>query len=324
MTVKTFDSIISKCANHEEFTADERKELDNWITYMFGVEDSANEFTIDDGILCCDLTYPETLLCGIYGHEYWMTDKESIKEICNNFDYVLDKFLTSDESAAIRLYYKNKMSLEEISKIFNVSRETVRQRIARAIRKLRHPSRLDMIWAPHKLSEDIKAKKAILEQKNQELNTEITKAMACMNKLVDALGEAGVKIETNVVEQATLSRDIDEFSLSIRARNCLKRKGLNNIGDICALTEDELYETRNLGRKCFEEVRNLLLSLGVWFKTEDDKKVNTEKPAVQNTSLCETCTHYDKYEHCCEYFGYADAIKKISEDCSQYSSDEED
>ncbi|HBZ77240.1 MAG TPA: DNA-directed RNA polymerase subunit alpha, partial [Clostridiales bacterium] len=36
--------------------------------------------------------------------------------------------------------------------------------------------------------------------------------------------------------------------------NCLKRAGINTIGDLVAKSEDEMMKVRNLGKKSLEEV----------------------------------------------------------------------
>ena len=47
---------------------------------------------------------------------------------------------------------------------------------------------------------------------------------------------------------------IDELGFSVRAANCLLRAGINTLGDLCAMTDEEIAGVRNLGKKCTEEV----------------------------------------------------------------------
>ena len=54
---------------------------------------------------------------------------------------------------------------------------------------------------------------------------------------------------------------IDELELSIRSYNCLMRAGVRTLGDIRAMSDDELMRVRNLGRKSYEEIKDKLREL---------------------------------------------------------------
>lgn len=62
---------------------------------------------------------------------------------------------------------------------------------------------------------------------------------------------------------------IEELDLSVRSYNCLKRAGINTVGELCAKTEDEMMKVRNLGRKSLEEVVEKLGALSLSLRTED-------------------------------------------------------
>lgn len=51
---------------------------------------------------------------------------------------------------------------------------------------------------------------------------------------------------------------IDDLDLSVRSYNCLKRSGYHYIEDLYSLTEDDLMQIRNLGRKGVIEIRQKL------------------------------------------------------------------
>lgn len=48
---------------------------------------------------------------------------------------------------------------------------------------------------------------------------------------------------------------LEKSGLTVRAYNCLIRAGYRTLGEITELSEDELMEIRNLGRKCTEEIK---------------------------------------------------------------------
>ena len=47
---------------------------------------------------------------------------------------------------------------------------------------------------------------------------------------------------------------LNTLDLSVRSYNCLLRAGINTVEKLIAMSEDELMEVRNLGRRGFEEV----------------------------------------------------------------------
>jgi len=47
---------------------------------------------------------------------------------------------------------------------------------------------------------------------------------------------------------------IEELQLSVRAYNCLKRKGINSIEELVTYTKDEICEIKNFGKKSAQEV----------------------------------------------------------------------
>ncbi len=61
---------------------------------------------------------------------------------------------------------------------------------------------------------------------------------------------------------APMNMPIEEMDLSIRAFNCLKRAGINTVGELVLLNEEELAMVRNLGRKSREEIMEKLRTLG--------------------------------------------------------------
>jgi len=57
--------------------------------------------------------------------------------------------------------------------------------------------------------------------------------------------------------------NIDDLDLSVRSYNCLRRAGLDTVADIIRLSEGELMQIRNLGRKSYEEILEKLDSMNL-------------------------------------------------------------
>jgi DNA-directed RNA polymerase subunit alpha len=62
---------------------------------------------------------------------------------------------------------------------------------------------------------------------------------------------------------------IEELELGVRSYNCLKRVGIETIGDLTSKSEGELVAIPNFGRKSIEEVRGALAAHGLTLKGED-------------------------------------------------------
>ena len=60
-----------------------------------------------------------------------------------------------------------------------------------------------------------------------------------------------------------LEEKIEQLDLSVRSYNCLKRHGIETIGDLTKMTQEEMMRVRNLGRKSLKEVEMKLHELGL-------------------------------------------------------------
>jgi len=56
---------------------------------------------------------------------------------------------------------------------------------------------------------------------------------------------------------------IEELELGVRSYNCLKRVGIETIGDLVTKTENELGSIPNFGKKSIEEVKETLAQHGL-------------------------------------------------------------
>jgi DNA-directed RNA polymerase subunit alpha len=96
-----------------------------------------------------------------------------------------------------------------------------------------------------------------------------------MSELVNLFGELAESQGLTVgpaPDTTTLTGDmaltIEELNLSVRSYNCLKREGINTVGDLVQKTEPELLDIRNFGQKSIDEVKAKLEELGLELKPE--------------------------------------------------------
>jgi DNA-directed RNA polymerase subunit alpha len=64
-------------------------------------------------------------------------------------------------------------------------------------------------------------------------------------------------------EQAILGKPVSDLNLSVRARKCMNRLGLNTVGELAQRSADELLESKNFGITSLTEVREKLAQLGL-------------------------------------------------------------
>jgi len=62
---------------------------------------------------------------------------------------------------------------------------------------------------------------------------------------------------------------IEELELGVRSYNCLKRVGIETIGDLVVKTENELAAIPNFGKKSIEEVKETLATHGLTLRGEN-------------------------------------------------------
>ncbi|TMQ31941.1 MAG: tetratricopeptide repeat protein [Planctomycetota bacterium] len=64
-------------------------------------------------------------------------------------------------------------------------------------------------------------------------------------------------------EQAVLGKPVSDLNLSVRARKCMNRLGINSLGDLVQRSADELLESKNFGMTSLNEVREKLAQFGL-------------------------------------------------------------
>ncbi|HEV3476620.1 MAG TPA: DNA-directed RNA polymerase subunit alpha [Rubrobacteraceae bacterium] len=69
----------------------------------------------------------------------------------------------------------------------------------------------------------------------------------------------------------TDERPVEDLELTVRSYNCLKREGIDTIGQLATMSEEELMNIRNLGMKSVDEIRSKLLEYGYTLASEGDE-----------------------------------------------------
>ena len=56
---------------------------------------------------------------------------------------------------------------------------------------------------------------------------------------------------------------VDDLELSVRSANCLKNDNIVYVGDLVQKTEAEMLRTPNFGRKSLNEIKEVLVQMGL-------------------------------------------------------------
>lgn len=188
-----------------------------------------------------ELPWPENLITEIglpsvfpETHTYSpLTDDQMVGLI-----HVMDT-LKENEQTALRLRYEEHKTLQETADNFGLSPERIRQITAKAIKKLRHPTRLMFYRDGFNGGMDA-------ERKRKE----------------DAKSAETISERIKILKQVS----IYNITMSVRAMNCLSRAELETLGDVAEIVKDDpvkLGQIRNLGKNSLLEVIEKLEDYGV-------------------------------------------------------------
>ena len=221
---------------------------------------------IEDKNMAPIAEWPYNLLEKITGKpiEYALSDDQK-----NGLIYVLTQTLTAREEKSIRLYFADELTLSQISKEFGIGKERVRQIIAKALRKMKYPTRWNYISYGEKgyalmLEErNLDSKIKALEEKEQMFNDRLAE----FNKKQEAYKDV---IDVSIKPVEVYDTTISELDLSVRSCNCLTRAASNvkngykkypTIGDVIEACDGKIENViliRNLGRRSYEEIYNVI------------------------------------------------------------------
>ena len=72
-----------------------------------------------------------------------------------------------------------------------------------------------------------------------------------------------IKSMGNSTLNENLFRSVDDLELSVRSANCLKNANIRYIGELVVRSEAEMLKTKNFGRKSLNEIKEILVEMGL-------------------------------------------------------------
>lgn len=100
-----------------------------------------------------------------------------------------------------------------------------------------------------------------------KIMTEHLQIVTNLSEIADITGIMNAKQEDSKLKK--LETSIDDLDFSVRAYNCLKRAGVNTLGDLTSKSELEMMKIRNLGKKSLKEVIDKIKEMGLKFREDD-------------------------------------------------------
>jgi DNA-directed RNA polymerase subunit alpha len=93
--------------------------------------------------------------------------------------------------------------------------------------------------------------------------------------MTDFMDEEPVELNENLL------KSVEELELSVRSYNCLKNANIRTLADLVQRTEQEMLRTKNFGRKSLNEIKEIIVAMGLHFnmrvEPEDLERLSAAK-----------------------------------------------
>lgn len=164
-----------------------------------------------------------------------------------------------DAAASGNIYYDedNARSTERLSQLLSISVNdfelSVRSR--NCLQKMGIATLGDLVRTTE---QQLLASKNFGETSLVEIREMLTSKGLGLGQLADQQREPDPPLDTSGMtpdQQAVLDRPISDLNLSVRARKCMVRLGINTISELIRKTGDDLLESKNFGVTSLNEVR---------------------------------------------------------------------
>ena len=96
----------------------------------------------------------------------------------------------------------------------------------------------------------------------------------------DVVIPVGIVVDTEEKKSEVaknLFRSVEELELSVRSANCLKNANIYTIADLVKKSENDMLETKNFGRKSLNEIKAMLIGMGLSFGMDVDGIIKNDE-----------------------------------------------
>ena len=199
--------------------------------------------------------YPENLLSQVFVNGL-PTDMPD--DVALVLDYIIQKTLTEREGRVLDMRYKRYMTMASIGEEYGLRAERIRQIEAKAVRKLRHPSRSRYILMGMEGYINYLRDTAVDERLR-----EYKKEIVTLEKKIAELTGTEYEEEQNELENVPIA----ELDFSVRTYNVLTKAGYSTVREMLDADPDDIIRLPNLGLKSFSEIIEVLGEKGFEWKS---------------------------------------------------------
>jgi DNA-directed RNA polymerase subunit alpha len=179
----------------------------------------------------------------------------------------LDMRLTIEKGQGYARAEQNKSDADPIGVIAIDSLFSPVQRVNYSVAETRAGARADLDSLTIEVFTDgrIEPREALQEASRQLIDI--------LGLFTDGYQSTGVSDGRRASGRAVITdeRPVEDLELTVRSYNCLKREGIDTIGQLATMSEEELMNIRNLGMKSVDEIRSKLLEYGYTLASEGDE-----------------------------------------------------
>lgn len=204
--------------------------------------------------------YPKNLLSQVFVNGL-PTDLPD--DVALVLEYIIQKTLTEREGRVLDMRYKRYMTMAAIGEECGLRAERIRQIEAKAVRKLRHPSRSRYILMGMEGYINYLRDTAVDERLR-----EYKKEIISLEKKIAELTDTEYEEEKNELENAPLA----ELDLSVRTFNILYRAGYSTVKELLDADAEKIVSLPNLGLKNFSDLIDVLSEKGFGWKSAELSK----------------------------------------------------
>lgn len=204
--------------------------------------------------------YPKNLLSQVFVNGL-PTDLPD--DVALVLEYIIQKTLTEREGRVLDMRYKRYMTMAAIGEEYGLRAERIRQIEAKAVRKLRHPSRSRYILMGMEGYINYLRDTAVDERLR-----EYKKEIISLEKKIAELTDTEYEEEMNELENAPLA----ELDLSVRTFNILYRAGYSTVKELLDADAEKIVSLPNLGLKNFSDLIDVLSEKGFGWKSAELSK----------------------------------------------------
>lgn len=204
--------------------------------------------------------YPKNLLSQVFVNGL---PTEMPDDVALVLEYIIQKTLTEREGRVLDMRYKRYMTMAAIGEEYGLRAERIRQIEAKAVRKLRHPSRSRYILMGMEGYINYLRDTAVDERLR-----EYKKEIISLEKKIAELTDTEYEEEKNELENAPLA----ELDLSVRTFNILYRAGYSTVKELLDADAEKIVSLPNLGLKNFSDLIDVLSEKGFGWKSAELSK----------------------------------------------------